>query len=153
VRRHRGRLRAGPLTGVQATGVLVFNYPSPTPAGTSVDHNTVYGNDLGIYTDDRIVVSPYDASRNRYIGIFADSDARGATVVHNTADAMTTPGHGYGIYVNANHGNTYANNQAAGTRPTTCTRTTRPRTPTATTGAGRLSPARPSGTAEPGFPV
>jgi hypothetical protein len=46
---------------VQATGVLVFNYPSPTPAGTSVDHNTIYGNDLGIYTDDRIAVSRNNA--------------------------------------------------------------------------------------------
>jgi hypothetical protein len=106
-----------PLTGVQATGVLVFNSPSPTPAGTSVDHNLVYGNDLGIYTDDGIAVSHNNASRNRYIGIFADSNASGAAVDHNTADAMTTSGHGYGIYVNANHGNAYSHNQATGNTP------------------------------------
>jgi hypothetical protein len=106
-----------PLTGVQATGVLVFNFPSATPAGTSVDHNTVSGNDLGIYTDDGIAVSHNDASRNRYVGIFADTNARGAVVDQNTADAMTSPGHGYGIYVNANRGNTYDHNRATGSTP------------------------------------
>lgn len=106
-----------PLTGVQATGILVFNYPSPTPAGTSVSHNTVYGNDLGIYTDDGIAITHNNASRNRYIGIFADSNATAAAVGHNTADDMTTPGHGYGIYVNANHGNTYDHNRATGNTP------------------------------------
>jgi Periplasmic copper-binding protein (NosD) len=117
VRRHRGRLRAGPAdrrAGHRGTRVQL---PVAHPGRDLGRHNTVYGNDLGIYTDDRIAVSRNNASRNRYIGILTDSDARGADVDHNTADAMITPGHGYGIYVNANHGNTYEENQASGNTP------------------------------------
>jgi hypothetical protein len=106
-----------PLTGVQSIGILVFNSPSATPAGTTVETNTVSGNDLGIYTDDGISVKYNNASANRYIGLFIDADATGAVVEHNKADSMTTAGGGYGIYVNSNSGNEYETNEASGSTP------------------------------------
>jgi hypothetical protein len=87
-----------PVKNDQASGILSFL----ADPGTSVRHNVVSSNDIGIYTDDGIVVADNNASGNRYESIYVDTDAKGAIVRGNT----TNDGN-YGIYVNKATGNTF----------------------------------------------
>jgi hypothetical protein len=97
------------LNKYQASGVLVFQ----ADLQTTVDHNVVTKNDIGIYIDDGIPVTNNNANGNRYEGIFVDTDATGAMVQGNTANDGQ-----YGIYVNGATGNTFQFDSAHRNSPT-----------------------------------
>jgi hypothetical protein len=94
-----------PLVNDQASGVLVFQ----GDLGTVVKNNLIATNDIGIYTDDGILVANNNASQNRYESIFVDTDSVGATVRGNTTNTGN-----YGIYVNKASGNTFEFDSAHG---------------------------------------
>ena len=93
---------------VQSGGILLAN---AAPA-TTVSHNDVHMNDMGIYADSGGEIDHNDASQNRYFGLVLCTDLcggdYGSTVDHNIAD-----GANYGIRVYGGTG-TFTANSAHG---------------------------------------
>jgi hypothetical protein len=94
-----------PFTQTQASGILVQH----AGAGTQVTASTVTNNDLGVYTDDGIKVSHVNASGNRYIGIYVDSDAANGVFTFDTASNGS-----YGFITLSGLGNRFVNDTAFG---------------------------------------
>jgi hypothetical protein len=66
-----------PINNTQASGILTFAAKS----STVIAGNTVFANDMGIYTDDGIRIAGNQDSNNRASGLYVDTDA---TKLHAT---------------------------------------------------------------------
>lgn len=96
-----------PFTDTESAGVLTIG----AAAGTKFTGMTIHGNDMGIYTDDRVTATGDNASGNRYVGIYVDADASGAIVSNDTASRVSSVGQ-YGIITVSGSGNTFSNDTA-----------------------------------------
>jgi hypothetical protein len=98
-------------TEFQAAGILLHN----AALATTVSHNDVHMNDMGIYADSGGEIDHNDASQNRYFGLvlcsratFGCTPGYASTVDHNIAD-----GANYGVRVYGGTG-TFTANSAHG---------------------------------------
>ena len=69
------------VTQFQASGILLRG----ANAGTTVSHNNVFGNDMGIYANSGGEIDHNDVSANRYFGLVLDLGYAG-NLHHNKAD-------------------------------------------------------------------
>ncbi len=94
-----------PLLQTQASGILSF----AADPSTRIEQNRLGSNDIGIYTDDGILVRDNRLKGNRFEGIYVDSDVTGGRFKNNRTDDGN-----YGFYVNGGNNNRYEKNSAHG---------------------------------------